>query len=139
MGVGTDDAVAGGDNALLGQQRMLDAHLAHVIKMADAMAAGKFTALLALFCGLDVLVGNEVVQNDGDAVLIKNGVKSGFFKFVDSNRGGNVVAQNDIQLCTDQLAGNHGGEACVGSQDFLSHSHSHDAISFTSESCCCRR
>ena len=73
--------------------------------MADAVAAGKFPALLGLLRGFDVLVGNKVIQNDGDFVLVKNLRKAVFGKLVNGHWGGNVVAQDDVQLGTDQLSG----------------------------------
>ena len=138
MGVGADDAVTGGDYALLGQQRMLDAHLAHVIEVADAVGAGEFSALLGLLGGLDVLIGDEMVQNDGDLVLIKDGVETGLGELIDGHGGGDVVAQDDVQLCADQLSGNHVIQAGVGRQDLLCHCHSH-SVFLTLGSYCCTR
>ena len=126
MAVRTDDAVSGGDNALLRQQRMLDAHFTHVIEVADAVTAGEFPALLGLLGGLDVFIGDEVVQDDGDTVLIKDLGKAVLCKFVDGNRGGDVIAQDDVQLCADKLSCLHRFQPRMGSKNLLRHCHSQE-------------
>ena len=72
--------------------------------MADAVGTGKLAALLALLGGLDVLVGDEVVEDDGDFILVENGIKAVLGEFVDGHGSGDVVAQDDVQLSLDQLA-----------------------------------
>ena len=139
MGVGADDAVAGGHNALLGQQGMLDAHLAHIVEVADAVSAGKLPALLALLGGLDVLIGDKMVQHDGDLILIENALKAGLLELVDRHGSGDVVAQDDIQLCLDQLAGGHSLQPRMGGKYFLSHGHSHGNFLLIRGSYCCMR
>ena len=72
VGVGADDDLAGGDQALFGQQGVLHAHLAHVVEVGDVEALGKLSGLGAQLGGLDVLAGGGVVQHDRDLVLIKD-------------------------------------------------------------------
>ena len=119
VAVRADDAVTGGDHTLLGKQSVLDAHFAYVVEMADAVGTGKLAALLALLGGLDVLVGDEVVEDDGDFILVENGVKAVLGELVDGHGGGDVVAQDDVQLGLNQLTGGYNGKSCVGSENFL--------------------
>ena len=107
------------DDALLGQQGVLDAHLAHIVEVQDVVLVGEGAALLGLGGALDVLVGDKVVQHDGDVFLVEHAVKAGLFKFVDGHRGGDVVAQHNIQLGVDQLARLDLVQAGVGSQNLL--------------------
>ena len=92
VAVCADNAVARCHNPLFGKQCVLNAHLAHIVEVADAVTARKFTAGLGLLGSLDVLVGNKVVENDCNSVLIEYVFKSRFFKFIDRNRRCDVVA-----------------------------------------------
>ena len=93
------------------------------------MLAGKFPALLGLLSSLDVLIGHKVVQDNGNAVLVKNLVEARLAEFLDGNGGGDVVAQNQVQLGGNQLARNNGVKPRVGREDFLGHGHSHGLLS----------
>ena len=96
VGVGPDDAVAGGDQALFRQQGVLDAHLAHVIEIVDVEAVGKGAALETLLGGLDVLVGGEVVHDHGDLALVKDPGEAFLVKLPDGDGRGDVVAQHHV-------------------------------------------
>ena len=126
MGIRADDAVPGGDQPLLRKESVLNAHFAHVVKMADAVAAREFPALLALLRRLDVLVGDEVVKDDGDLVLVEHLRKAVLCKLVDGHRGGDVVAQNQIQLRPDELPRRDGFQPRVGGENLLCHCHTHN-------------
>ena len=104
VAVRADDAVPGGDDALLRQQGVLHAHLAHVEEVDDAVPAGELPALLGLLGALDVLVGDEVVQDDVHSRLVEDVAKARLLKLVDGHRGGDVVAQDDVQVRLDQLS-----------------------------------
>ena len=45
-----------------------------------------------------------MVQDNGDLVLVKDLGEARLLKLGDGHRGGDVVAQDDVQLCLDQLA-----------------------------------
>ena len=96
VGVGADDAVAGGDQALFRQQGVLDAHLAHVIEIVDVEAVGKGAALETLLGGLDVLVGGKVVHDHGDLALVKDPGEAFLVKLPDGDGRGDVVAQHHV-------------------------------------------
>ena len=52
--------------------------------------------------------------------------KPGLFKLVDGHRGGDIVAQHDVELGVDELARLDLGKTCVCGQNFLRQGHSHD-------------
>src|SRR5699024_8301341 len=79
--------------------------------------------------GLDVLVGYEVVQHDGDFVLVKYPVEAVLVELIDGDRGGDVVSQDNVQFGLDQLSGGDGIQSGVGRQNFLSHRHCHNFCS----------
>ena len=132
MGIGADDGLTGGYQPFFRQERMLDAHLAHIIVVIQIKFPGKGAALLALCGGLDVLVGGEMVHNHGDSAFIKNLGEAICFKLVDGHGGGNIVAHDQIQLCLNQLAGTDRGKPGVAGQNFLGHCHCHCRFSFLS-------
>ena len=125
MGVGADDALSGGHQALFRQEGVLHPHLAHVVEVVNVKPLGKGAALQALLGGLDVLVGGEVVHHQGDLALVKDPGEPLLVKLPDGHGRGDVVAQDHVQLGPDQLAGLHFRQAGVGSEDFLRHCHSH--------------
>ena len=57
MAVGTDDQIAGHDNALFGQEGMFDTAVASLVIVGNPLLPGKLPDELALFSGADVLVG----------------------------------------------------------------------------------
>ena len=129
MAVRADDAVTGRYDALFGQQRVLDAHSAHVEEVFDLVLMGEFPALLAHLGGLDVLGRNEVVQDDVDGARVTDGIEPRLVEFVDGDRGGDVVAQDHVEFRFDQLAGFDRLQSRRGCQDLLRHCHSHSLVS----------
>ena len=126
--VRADDGLARGDKPLLGQQRVLDAHRADIVKMVDVEAAGEGAALLALRGGLDVLVRCEVIHHHRNAALVEDFFKARGFKFVDGHGGRDVVAEDEVELCLDELARAHALKSCVLGENFLRHCHAHVAF-----------
>ena len=96
MRITADDDFSGSDKSLLGKKRMFDAHASGVIKISDIMLHGKTTKLCAEFGGLDILARNRMVQHKDDFIRVKNVCQTGFFKFSDCDRGGNIVSQYQI-------------------------------------------
>ena len=125
MGVGADDTFPGGHQALFGEEGVLHPHLAHVVEVVNVKPLGKGAALQALLGGLDVLVGGEVVHDQGDLALVKDPGEPLLVKLPDGHGRGDVVAQDNIKVRLDQLSRLDVLLAAVGSQDFLCHSHSH--------------
>ena len=114
MGVGSDDAFTGADQALFRKEGMLNAHLTYVVVVGQVEAAGKGAALLTLGSSLDVFVGGEVIHDHGDLGGVEDGGEARLFKLVDGDRGGDVVSQHHVELGTDQLPGLDLREAGVG-------------------------
>ena len=131
MAVGANDAVACRHQALLGQQRVLDAHFAHIKEIQNIVFVGKIAALLALLGAFDILVGHKVIQHNVDLGAVKHRGEPGLVELVDGHRGGDVVAQHYIQIGIDQLPGLHFRQARMGCQNFLRHCHSHDTFSLS--------
>ena len=131
MAVRADYAVAGGYYSLLGQKGVFNAHLADIIKVADSVTSRELATLLGLLRRLYILVGDKVVEHYRDSILIENAGKAGLFKLVHRHRGGDVVAEHDIELRVYELTCAHAFQTCVCSQNLLSHRHSHN-ISFLS-------
>ena len=104
---------------------MLNTHLTHIVEVEDIILVGKLAALLGLGGALDVLIGDEVIQHDGDVRLVKHAVKARLLKLVDGDRGGDIVAQHDIELGIDELACLDLRQARMCGQNFLRQSHSH--------------
>ena len=125
MGVRADNDLAGGGQPLFRQQGVFDAHLPHVVKMGNGMLPGKSPAGGAQLGGLDVLAGGGMIQHNGDFLPVKDGGQPRLFKLRDSHRGGDVVAQHQIQPALDELA-----RLCLGKprgtgQNLLGHGHAH--------------
>ena len=80
-----------------------------------------------------------MIQDDGNAVLVKHAVEACFLEFIHRHRSGDIVAQDNVQLGADQLSCRYGFQPRVGCQDLLGHGHSHNNFSFIPESYCCRR
>ena len=128
MGIGADDAVARNHDALLRQKGMLNAHAAYVEEIFDVIFPGKGSGLAALFRSFNILIRCKMIQHKSNAGVVKNGIGSTFFKFIDGYRGSDIVAQNHIQFGVDQLARLHMIKPCVCGQYFLGHGHSHEAF-----------
>ena len=125
VGVGADHTLAGGGEALLGQQGVLHPHAAHVVEVGDVEPLGKLPHLGAELGGLDILAGGVVIQHQGDPVLVEYLGQPGLIEFRNRHRGGDVVAQHQIQLGLHQLAGDNVVQAGMLGQDLLGHGHSH--------------
>ena len=67
-----------------------------------------------------------MVQHDGNVFFVEHTVKTGLFKLVDGNGGGDIVAQHDVQLCIDELACLDLGKTGMCGKNFLRQGHSHD-------------
>ena len=130
MAVGTDDAVTGGHDAFFGQEGVLNTHLAHIVEVEDIIFVGKLAALLGLGGALDVLIGDEVIQHDGNVFLVEHTVKARLLELIDGDRGGDIVAQHDIEPGIDELACLDLRQTRMCGQNLLRQSHSHNTLSF---------
>ena len=62
---------------------MLDAHLAYVEEVHDALLCGEIPADLALLSGFDVLVWNEVIHYEAYFFPVEYIFKAGFLHLCD--------------------------------------------------------
>ena len=125
MRVCADNAVAACNDALLGKERMLDTHIADIKIVCNALKFCKFPNLLAVFCRLNILVRCKVIHNKRNSCFIEYCFFVKLVHLVDSNRRSNIVSKHHIEICLYQLTRHNAVKPCVGSQYFLSHSHSH--------------
>ena len=125
MAVRADDDLAGGDNALLRQQRVLDAHAADLVIVDDVLRAREFAHLLGERRGLNVLVGDEVIRDQRDLRGVEHLDRAHPVKLVDGHGGGDVVAQHKVKLAHEQLARAAALNAGGTREDFLCHGHAH--------------
>ena len=86
MGIRTDNHISGYGKTFLGKKRMLNTHLTDFEIVGDLISARKFSDAFAMLRRLDILVGNEVIGNKCDLVLVKHSVNLHFFDLMDGNR-----------------------------------------------------
>ncbi len=86
MGIRADHNIARYDQALLREQRMLDAHLSDIKEIRDLVLVGKIADALTVFCTLNILIRHEVVHDQGDLLLIKNAFCLKLIHFMDGYR-----------------------------------------------------
>ena len=67
-----------------------------------------------------------MVQHDGDLFGVEHAGETGLVKGGHCHGGGDVVAQNQIQLGFNQVTGLDSGQTGVSGQDLLCHCHSHN-------------
>jgi len=94
--VGPDGEIARKHQALLGQQDVLNAHLANVIMMGESLFLGKAAHHGALLCALDVLVGSEVIRHHHDLLRVEDPVNAELLEFAHGDGCRDVVGQHHI-------------------------------------------
>ncbi len=125
MRVGSDYDIAGQHQALLRQQAMLNTHLPDFKVIFYPFGPGEFTHDFALLGGFNILVGCEVVGNQHNLFPVIYFFFSQLFKFGNSHRSSDVIAQDDIDPAVDQFTRFHRLFSGMVSQDLLCYRHSH--------------
>ena len=126
MGIRADDAVAGGDESLLGDERMLDAAVvANLEVVDDTLLPRKPAHAGALGRGLDILVRREVVRNERNPARIEHFLTAEPGELPDGDWRGDVVAQHEIERRHHKLARAHFFHPSMLRQDLLCHCHRH--------------
>ena len=122
MGVRADHEVAGDDNALLGEERVLDAHASLLEVVRDVVLVGEVAGDLGLLGALDVLIGAVMVGHQADAVAVED-PGADLAHVLDGDGRRDVVGEHEVEVALDKLPGDDLVEARVGGQDLLGHGH----------------
>ena len=126
MGIRTDDCVTCYNQTFFRKECMLDSHLSYVKIVGDIMTTGKLSDTFAVFRRFNILIGNKVIRNKCDLVLIKNSLVVHLLHLIDRYRRCDIISKNQIQICFDQLSCFYLCKTRVRCQDLLCHCHSHD-------------
>jgi hypothetical protein len=98
---------------------VLHAHVAALEVVRDLLFQGEFAYRADLLRRLDVLVGREVVADQGHAVAIEDLLGTHGPKGLDGQGGGDVVGQYEVDAAADDAPGFRGVVGRVGLQDFF--------------------
>ena len=120
MAVCADNDVAGAHQAQLGQQRVLDAHIAAFVVMGNPHLTGELAGNLDLFGGILVLVGGKMVHDQGHAIAVKDFRGALGAETLDSQRRGDIIGQGHVDATLHDLSGSGYGLVCMLLQNFLS-------------------
>ena len=101
---------------------MLDAHTALLVVVGDLVLMGKVARNLGLLGALDVLVGRVVVGHEADLLAVEH-AGADFAHRLDGDGRGDVVGEDQVEVALDELAGHDLGQAGMGGEDLLGHSH----------------
>ena len=66
-----------------------------------------------------------MIHNQRDLILVKDIFLLKFLHFMNRHRGSNIVPQNQIQFCFNELSGLYFIQSGSSSQNFLCHCHTH--------------
>ncbi len=101
VGVRTDNHIPRHRQPFLRQQRMLYAHLPHFEIVGDLIFVRKLPHTFAVLCGFDILVGHKMIGHQGDLILVKHPPGFHLVHLLNGHRGGDVVAQHQIETGLD--------------------------------------
>ena len=104
MAVGTDHHVSRKDQALFRKEGVFDAGFSHLERVREPMRFRKILEGFALFCGKDVLRGDEVVRNEDDPVPIENFGRADLVKGDDGQGSRDIVSQSKIDPDVQKIA-----------------------------------
>ena len=83
MRIGSDYELSGSGKAFFRKKGMLDAHLAHIEEVHDALLGREVPADLALLSGFYVLVWNEVIHYEAYFFPVEYIFKAGLLHLCD--------------------------------------------------------
>ncbi|MBA7708015.1 hypothetical protein ES703_116902 [subsurface metagenome] len=104
MGISPDNHLSRQHQPLLGQEHVLDAHLAH-FEVYDSLLAGELPHQLGLLGGGDVLVGDEVVGHHHHLLRVEDPLYPQLMELPDGDGGGDVVGHDQVNPDVDKIAG----------------------------------
>ena len=130
VGIRADDDVSGGNKSLFWDKGVFNAHFSHVIKMGYILFTAEITAHFALFCCFYVLVRDKMIHDHCDLVSVENAVLSELCELLYSYGRGDVVSENEVEVCEYEFSRADGLPSRVSRKDLLSHCHCHFYHSF---------
>jgi len=125
MAVGANDDVSGEHQALFGQQRVFDAHSSDFVIMDQLLFQGKFPDQLGLHGRGNVLVGDEMIGDEGHPFTVEDFPGARFAKGFNRQGRRNIVSQGEIQRDFDQFSRVQVRSAGMSCQDFFTNGHCH--------------
>ena len=125
MGIRSDDHITGYCQSFFRKQGMLNSHFSNFKIIGNFITPCKLSDTFAVFRRFDILIGNKVIRNKCDLVLIKNSLCIHLRHFLNGYRTGNIVSKHQIQICFNQLSGFYFLKSGMCCQNFLGHCHSH--------------
>ena len=100
MGISTDSQHTGSDDALFRQEDVFDADTADFKIMRNAVFLGEVADDFGQTGGLDVLVRREVVRDQRNLGLIKDGLAD-LVELGNGRRGRNIIGQDHIEITSN--------------------------------------
>ena len=120
MAVGADYQVAGSDESLLRQQRVLHAAIVTYFEIVLYLVLTRKISHAGALCRrLYVLIRREVVGNKRDLFLVENFISSEFRKLSDCHGRGYVIAKHQVEPGHNQFAAMDFLLAGMRGEDFL--------------------
>ena len=126
VAVRADDHVTGAHQAAFGQQGVFHAAVAAFVIVGDALLLGELAADHHLVGRGDVLLGREVVHDQGDLVLVEHAAGAHALEGFDGQGAGDVIGQHQGQAALDDLSVALDEVVGVGLQDLLRKRLRHD-------------
>ncbi len=123
MRVSADYEIAWAHNPLLGKQRMLYSHAAHLPVVANMMGVSEVTNDLCLPRAFDVLVRSIVIRDKAYAIRVENLCRAELSKGLNGDRRCDVICQYHVEVAFDELSRSNLRQLRMGGQDFFCNSH----------------
>ncbi len=89
------------------------------------MSACKLADTFAVLRRFDILIWHKVVQHKRNLIPVKHALRFHFIHLMNSHRRSDIVSENEIQLCLDQLSRADRGKPCMRCKNLLCHRHTH--------------
>ena len=124
MRVRADRQHTGADNALLGENDVLDADAPLLIVVQDVVFACKVTHDLRQLRGLNVLCRLEMIGNQRDLRTVKDG-STRLFKLLDGRRPRHIVCKHHVETARHELPRLDVIQSRMACENLLAHIHAH--------------
>ena len=105
MRICTNDHISCHSQSFFRKQCVFDSHLSYVKIIGDLIFTGKFTYTFAVFCWFDIFIRDKMIHYQCNLILVKYFLLFKLVHLMNGNRGSNIISQDQIQICLDQLTG----------------------------------